>query len=69
MLELKQIRKTFNPGTVNEKVALDGLDLTLQDGEFVTVTVVALSCLLNFNVVDMFSGTNSVSVCPALRKS
>ena len=37
MLELKQIRKTFNPGTVNEKVALDGLDLTLQDGEFVTV--------------------------------
>ena len=37
MLELKNLCKTFNPGTVNEKVALDGLDLTLEDGDFVTV--------------------------------
>ena len=37
MLELKNITKTFNPGTVNEKVALDGLNLTLNDGDFVTV--------------------------------
>ena len=37
MLELKNIRKTFNPGTVNEKVALNGLNLTLNDGDFVTV--------------------------------
>ena len=37
MLELKNISKTFNAGTVNEKVALNGLDLTLQDGDFVTV--------------------------------
>lgn len=37
MLELKNIKKTFNPGTVNEKVALDGLSLTINDGEFVTV--------------------------------
>lgn len=37
MLELKNIRKTFNPGTVNEKVALSGLNLTLNDGDFVTV--------------------------------
>ena len=37
MLELKDIRKTFNPGTVNEKVALDGVSLHLQPGDFVTV--------------------------------
>lgn len=37
MLELKNIWKTFNPGTVNEKVALKGLSLTLEDGDFVTV--------------------------------
>ena len=37
MLELKDLHKTFNPGTVNAKTALDGLSLTLRDGEFVTV--------------------------------
>lgn len=37
MLELRGVRKVFNPGTVNEKVALNGLDLTLMPGEFVTV--------------------------------
>ena len=37
MLELKNIYKTFNAGTVNEKVALNGLHLTLEDGDFVTV--------------------------------
>ena len=37
MLELKNIYKTFNAGTVNEKRALAGLNLTLNDGDFVTV--------------------------------
>lgn len=37
MLELKDLHKTFNPGTVNAKTALDGLSLTLWDGEFVIV--------------------------------
>ncbi len=37
MLEIRNIYKTFNPGTVNEKRALDGLSLTLEDGDFVTV--------------------------------
>ena len=36
-LELKNIHKTFNPGTINEKIALDGLDLKLNDGDFVTI--------------------------------
>ena len=37
MLELKNLYKTFNAGTVNEKRAIDGLDLILEDGDFVTI--------------------------------
>ena len=37
MLEIINLRKTFNPGTVNEKTALDGVSLTLRDGDFVSV--------------------------------
>lgn len=37
MLEIKNIRKTFNKGTINEKPALRGVSLTLEDGDFATV--------------------------------
>ena len=37
MLILQNIRKTFHAGTVNQKVALDDVSLTLKDGDFVTV--------------------------------
>ena len=37
MLELRHITKVFNRGTVDEKVALNDLSLTLNDGDFVTV--------------------------------
>ncbi len=37
MIQLVDIKKTFNPGTINEKVALAGVSLTLDEGEFVTV--------------------------------
>ncbi len=37
MLEIQNLWKTFNPGTVNEKAALQGVNLTLNDGDFVTV--------------------------------
>ena len=37
MLDVKNISKTFNAGTVNEKVALNGLSLHLDEGDFVTV--------------------------------
>ncbi len=37
MLDLKNVKKTFNAKTVNEKTALDGLDLHLDDQDFVTV--------------------------------
>lgn len=36
-LELKNIHKTFNKGTINEKVALDGVELKLNEGDFVTI--------------------------------
>ena len=36
MLEVKGLYKTFNPGSVNEKKALQGIDLTLNEGDFVT---------------------------------
>ena len=37
MLELINVRKTFNRGTVNEKPALNGVNLHLKDGDFVTI--------------------------------
>ena len=37
MLKLDNIHKTFNPGTINEKIALNGVNLTLTEGDFVTV--------------------------------
>jgi len=37
MLDLIDIRKTFNPNTINQKVALDGVSLHLDDGDFVTM--------------------------------
>ena len=37
MLNIIDVHKTFNKGTVNEKKALDGIDLHLNPGDFVTV--------------------------------
>ena len=37
MLEIRNVYKTFSPGTINEKKALNGINLTLNDGDFVTV--------------------------------
>jgi putative ABC transport system ATP-binding protein len=37
MLEIKNIYKTFNEGTINEKKVFEGLSLTLEEGDFVTV--------------------------------
>ena len=37
MLKIENVYKTFNAGTVNEKLALSGLNLELKDGDFVTV--------------------------------
>ena len=37
MLKIENVKKIFNAGTVNEKVALSGLNLELKEGDFVTV--------------------------------
>lgn len=37
MLQIENVYKTFNPGTINEKKALRGINLTLNPGDFVTV--------------------------------
>ncbi len=37
MLELINVHKTFNIGTINEKIALDGVNLQLNPGDFVTI--------------------------------
>lgn len=37
MLRIENLHKTFNPGTMNEKKALDGVNLVLNEGDFVTV--------------------------------
>ena len=37
MLEISHISKTFNPGTVNAKTALDDLSLSLEEGDFATI--------------------------------
>ena len=36
-LEIKDVHKTFNAGTINEKIALDGVNLNLDEGDFVTI--------------------------------
>ena len=37
MLEIQNIHKTFNAGTINEKIALNGVNLNLNPGDFVTI--------------------------------
>ena len=37
MLKITNLQKTFNPGTINAKTALNGLELHIKDGDFVTV--------------------------------
>ena len=37
MLKLKNINKTFFPNSINERAALSGINLELDDGDFVTV--------------------------------
>ena len=37
MLEIQNVHKTFNLGTINEKVALNGVNLNLNPGDFVTI--------------------------------
>ena len=58
MLIISNVEKTFNKGTINEKKALNGVNLELQDGDFVTVIWLfgQKKCIFHF----------SSEFCPAL---
>ena len=79
MLELRNISKTFNPGTVNEKKALNGLSVTLEDGDFVTIVGsngAGKSTLFNAVAGDFYPDQGSIRLdgrnityLPAYRRS
>ena len=63
MLELTNITKTFNPGTITEKKALRGINLKLEDGDFVTViggNGAGKSTLLNLIAGVHYADTGSI---------
>jgi len=65
MLKLTNITKTFNPGTVTEKRALRGVDLDLEDGDFVTIiggNGAGKSTLLNIIAGVHFTDTGSIEL-------
>lgn len=78
MLEIKNVSKTFNAGTINEKRALTDLSLSLNDGDFVTViggNGAGKSTLLNAvagvcrSIPDLYSSTARTSpACPSTKE-
>ncbi|MDD7467613.1 MAG: ATP-binding cassette domain-containing protein, partial [Floccifex porci] len=65
MLILKDISKTFNPGTVNEKNALNHVSLTLKSGDFATIigsNGAGKSTLFNAICGDFMSDTGSIQL-------
>ena len=79
MLEIRHISKTFTPGTVNEKTALNDLSLTLADGDFATIVGsngAGKSTLFNAIAGDFFLDEGSIFLAgdditylPAYRRS
>ena len=65
MLKLSNITKTFNPGTVTEKKAIRGIDLELEDGDFVTIiggNGAGKSTLLNIIAGVHYTDTGSIEL-------
>ena len=65
ILKLSGITKTFNPGTVTEKKAIQGIDLELEDGDFVTViggNGAGKSTLLNIIAGVHYTDTGSIEL-------
>ena len=63
MLQLTNITKTFNPGTITEKRALRGIDLQIEDGDFITViggNGAGKSTLLNLIAGVHYTDTGSI---------
>ena len=65
VLELQNISKTFNPGTVNEKLALQKIDLNLKDGDFATIVGsngAGKSTLFNAIAGEFISDTGTIKL-------
>lgn len=65
MLKLSNITKTFNPGTITEKRAIRGIDLEIEDGDFITViggNGAGKSTLLNIISGVHISDTGSITL-------
>ena len=63
MLKLFNITKTFNPGTITEKKAIRGVDLEIDDGDFITViggNGAGKSTLLNIIAGVHYTDTGSI---------
>lgn len=63
MLQINNISKTFNPGTVNEKKAVSGLSLHLREGDFVTIigsNGAGKSTLFNAVCGDFYTDSGSI---------
>ena len=56
MLKITNLRKTFNPGTVNEKTALDGLNLHIKEGDPLELFVDGeYVCFKKYNTTELFA--------------
>lgn len=65
MLKISNVTKTFFPGTVNERVALDGISLTLNEGDFVSVigsNGAGKSTLLNAVAGKLFVDSGTIEI-------
>ena len=67
MLQLNDLHKTFNPGTVNEKVALNGVSLQMEAGDFATIVGsngAGKSTLLHLMAGELAPDSGTVEVLP-----
>ena len=72
MLDLVNVGKVFNPGTVNEKKALSGVNLHLEEGDFATIVGsngAGKSTLFNAIAGSFIPDTGTITLAGQDRKS